>query len=239
MKENMKENAKEKLILRALGNVDNQYIREAEPAMEGNNKTSHWRKWISAAACLAVAALLGIAAFQSGVFGRKTDTVTLASGETITFVKGDLSETSLDLDVTTRPLREDEIQMLFSDLPVAANACFDTDNHTMLGLEGKLGDVRLVISRRGVNLLDTVVEGSEYASSVGGVDISAGYFVTKANSQGVKTVIYYASFELGENRIYAECAGVEGESETVKHNLADAILKLIENGEMDLNRIQE
>lgn len=34
-------------------------------------------------------------------------------------------------------------------------------------------------------------------------------------------------------------SGVENESETVKNNLADTILKLIENGAFDLSQIQE
>ena len=88
-------------------------------------------------------------------------------------------------------------------------------------------------------LLDTIIDGNTITSSVDGVDINAGYFVTKSNSQGVKTVIYYATFDMGENTIYVEYSGVENESETVKNNLADTILKLIENGAFDLSQIQE
>lgn len=85
----------------------------------------------------------------------------------------------------------------------------------------------------------TIIDGNTITSSVDGVDINAGYFVTKSNSQGVKTVIYYATFDMGENTIYVEYSGVENESETVKNNLADTILKLIENGAFDLSQIQE
>ena len=123
-----------------------------------------------------------------------------------------------------------EIEMLFADLPVTADAYFDADNHNILGFEGKIDDTRMVVSKQGVNLLDTIIDGNTITSSVDGVDINAGYFVTKSNSQGVKTVIYYATFDMGENTIYVEYSGVENESETVKNNLADTILKLIENG---------
>lgn len=139
----------------------------------------------------------------------------------------------------TRPLSNAEIEMLFADLPVIADAYFDADNHNILGFEGKISDTRMVVSKQGVNLLDTIIDGNTITSSVDGVDIDAGYFVTKSNSQGIKTVIYYATFDMGENTIYVEYSGVENESETVKNNLVDTILKLIENGAFDLSQIQE
>lgn len=229
---------KEERILRALGDVDNQYIKEAEP-MKKTRKMNAWRKWASVAACFALVAVIGVGIFQSGMFGVKTEIATLDNGETITFVKGDTITSSMDLDVTARELNDEEIKMLFADLPVTANAYFDTDNHNILGFEGKIDDMKLVVSTQGVKLLDTVIDGNEYASTVGEVSINAGYFVTKANSQGVKTVIYYATFDIGENTVYVEYSGIESESETVKTNLVDTILKLIENGEFDLSQIKK
>lgn len=79
-------------------------------------------------------------------------------------------------------------------MPVTADAYFDADNHNILGFEGKIGDTRIVVSKQGVNLLDTTIDGNTITSSVDGVDINAGYFITKSNSQGIKTVIYYATF---------------------------------------------
>ena len=111
--------------------------------------------------------------------------------------------------------------------------------HNILGFEGKIGDTRMVVSKQGVNLLDTIIDGNTITSSVDGVDINAGYFITKSNSQGIKTVIYYATFDMGENTIYVEYSGTENESETVKNNLVDTILQLIENGAFDLSQIQE
>ncbi len=226
----------EKDILRALGNVDNQFIKEAEP-MEKANKITRWKKWVSVAACFALVALIGVGVFQGRLLGAKTDIATLDSGETITFVKGEARSSSLSFDGTTRPLNDDEIEMLFADLPVTANAYFDSDNN-MLGFEGKIGDTKLVVSKQGVNLSDTIVEGDELISSVGDIDISAGYFLTQANSQGIKTAIYYATFNIGENCVYVEYSGTESERETVKDDLVETILVLIENGELDLNQIQ-
>ena len=219
---------KEKKLLRALGNVDNQYIKEAEP-MKKISKITNRQKWVSVAACFVLVVVIGVGVFQSNLFGTKNDIATLDGGETITFVKNDLSQSSINLNVTTRPLSNAEIEMLFADLPVTADAYFDAD----------IGDTRMVVSKQGVNLLDTIIDGNTITSSVDGVDIDAGYFVTKSNSQGIKTVIYYATFDMGENTIYVEYSGVENESETVKNNLVDTILKLIENGAFDLSQIQE
>ena len=229
---------KEKKLLRALGNVDNQYIKEAEP-MKKTSKITNRQKWVSVAACFVLVVVIGVGVFQSNLFGTKNDIATLDGGETITFVKNDLSQSSINLNVTTRPLSNAEIEMLFADLPVTADAYFDADNHNILGFEGKISDTRMVVSKQGVNLLDTIIDGNTITSSVDGVDIDAGYFVTKSNSQGIKTVIYYATFDMGENTIYVEYSGVENESETVKNNLVDTILKLIENGAFDLSQIQE
>lgn len=229
---------KEKKLLRALGNVDNQYIKEAEP-MKKTSKITNRQKWVSVAACFVLVVVIGVGVFQSNLFGTKNDIATLGGGETITFVKNDLSQSSINLNVTTRPLSNAEIEMLFADLPVTADAYFDADNHNILGFEGKISDTRMVVSKQGVNLLDTIIDGNTITSSVDGVDIDAGYFVTKSNSQGIKTVIYYATFDMGENTIYVEYSGVENESETVKNNLVDTILKLIENGAFDLSQIQE
>lgn len=230
---------KGKRLLRALGEVDSQYINEAEP-MKKTNKKVKWRKWMPIAACFTLVAVIGIGIFQSRLFETKTDIATLENGEKITFVKSDtLAATSLDLNVTIRALNDEEIKMLFDDLPVTANAYFDTDTHNTVGVEGKIGDVKLVVSTSGTKLLDVVIEGSEYTSTVGDTSVIAGYFVTNANSQGMKTVIYYATFNIGENSVYVEYSGAENERVAVKNELVDTILKLIENGEFDLSQIPE
>lgn len=229
---------KEKKILNALGQVDNQYIKEAEP-MKITNKKPTWKKWISIAACFALVAVIGVGVFRSGLFETKTDIFVLENGETLTFVKTNTTAGQSDLNVTIKELNNDELKMLFGDLPITANAYFDMDNHNIVGLEGKINDVKLVASASGTKLLDLVIEGSEYTSTIGEIPVTAGYFVTNANSQGVKTVIYYADFYIGENSVYVEYSGTEDESEAVKKELSDTILKLIENGEFDLSQIQE
>ena len=61
---------KEKKLLRALGNVDNQYIKEAEP-MKKTSKITNRQKWVSVAACFVLVAVIGVGVFQSNLFGTK------------------------------------------------------------------------------------------------------------------------------------------------------------------------
>lgn len=83
-------------------------------------------------------------------------------------------------------------------MPVTANAYFDTETHDIVGLEGKISNGRLVVSMNGVNLSDTIIEGDEHTSTIKGTNVNAGYFVTKANSKGIKTSIYYAEINIGK-----------------------------------------
>ena len=64
---------------------------------------------------------------------------------------------------------------------------------------------------------------------VGDTPVKAGYFVTNANSEGIKTVIYYAYITFDNYSIYIENAGGESEREAVRAELMAALDKLLEN----------
>lgn len=223
----------EKRILNVLGQVDEKYIDEAAPGKKANKKPA-WKKWTSIAACLALVAVLGVGALQSGWFSSN-DIARLDGGETISFVKANTmpGALSLDLDVNTRALTEEETEALFADMPVAANAIFAADDNKLLGIDGTIGDVKIVIATSDVQLLDTVIDGSVKPTVIDGISVTAGYFLTNANSKGEQTAIYYATFELGSNTIYVENAGTKADQENVKNDLAVIIQELIANGEID------
>lgn len=219
----------------AMGELDKKYVDEALNYKKKAKKML-WVKWGTIAACFVAVAVWGV--FQSGLFGRQTDIATLRSGEKITFVKAKyMGDSSLDLDVTTRPLTEAETAALFPGLSVAANAIFlnndvDTgDSQELVGFEGQIGNVKVIISASGVQLRDTILVGAEEASQIGGTAIVAGYFETKPNSKGEQNVIYYATLELGGWEVYLENGGRKDDSETIKNQLAEVAQKLIENGD--------
>lgn len=231
---------KEKRILRALGEVDSQYIEEAEPLEKTAKKISP-RKWLSVAACFALVAVIGIGVFQSGLFGLKTDVATLENGEKIEFTKSNPNLTSSDMDLhaTVRDLNDAEIKILFANLPVTAYAFFDIDSHKMFALSGEIDGVDLIVTKQGRSILCTEIGGRERISTVGGIPVKAGYFISDINIRGNTRIIYYANFDIGDNSVYVEYAGPLKERDAVKSKLSKTVLGLIEIGELDFSQIKE
>ena len=234
--------ANPKKFSEAMSELDSKYVDEALNYKK-NAKKPVWAKWGAIAACFVMVAVLGVGAFQSGLFGNKTDIATLDNGNEIIFVKSETAGSSIDIDgtITTRQLTETEAASLFPNLTVTAHAVFRVDdtvsdsNKELIGFEGKIENAKVVISTTDIALLDTKIVGSEESSEVNGTSVTAGYFVTDRNSVGEQNVIYYATFKLGDSTVYVENAGAKTESESVKNDLATIIQELINNGALDLS----
>lgn len=226
----------EKRILNVLGQVDEKFIAEAAPGKRANKKPA-WIKWTSIAACLTLVAVLGVGALQGGWFSSN-DIARLDNGATINFVKCDAVGGTLSLayETTSRELTADEASTLFGDLPVTANAVFNAADNQFVGFDGKIGEMKMIISTSDLPLLDTSIKGNEKTTEVDGVSVTAGYFLTDPNSKGEQTAIYFATFELGSSTVYIENAGAKAESENVKNDLAIVVQKLIANGELDITQ---
>lgn len=224
-------------VFSAIEYIDPELIDEAETYKKEKKNT--WVRWSAIAACFILVAMLVIAKFSIGLFGVHNEESILENGETITFVKSDMVPSSTNLDVDTRALSDEEVNLLFADLPISANAYFDKDSHNLVGIEGEIENCRLMISVKEEKLWDTDINSKEYLSNIEGIDVNAGYYLSKANSRGEKTATYYASFKTGENSIYIECSGDESEREALKTQLADILLKLINNGQFDLSQIEK
>ena len=224
-------------ISETIGNIDQKYVNEAT-AYTGEAKAVRrpvWIKWGAIAACLALVAVIGIGVFQSGLFGGNEQIATLDNGSKINFVKSDGGVAQFDIafEISTRDLTEDEISNLFGDLPVTGYALFNNEDDSILGVEGRYEDMKLLVSAPSININDVVIDGEEAVSDVDGISVNAGYFTSG------KTVIYYATFELGENTVYIENAGTKEENETVKNELATAIQNLITLEKIDLTSIRK
>ena len=147
------------------------------------------------------------------------------------------------MDVTVEPLAEEEAANLFSkftDFPVTANAIYknsdkDTGNpQELIGYEGTIGNVKIVVSLSDMQLLDAVIVGAEETTELNGTSIAAGYFITDPNSKGEQNAIYYATLELSSCKVYLENADTVENRETTKQQLVEVIQKLTENKELDL-----
>ncbi len=226
-----------------IGEVDEQKVAAAGIAMKKTRKPA-WVKWGAMAACFAVVVALGVGLFQDGLFGNRTDVATLDNGDKIVFVKSDTvgGFLSLAFDMDKKQLAEEEVHSLFdfADLSVTAYAIYMNSNtdagnsQNLIGIEGKIGNVKMIVSTSDIQLLDTVIAGKEESTEINDTSISAGYFVTDPNSKGEQNTIYYATFELGSCKIYLENSGTKDNSEATKNQLVEVIQKFIENGELDL-----
>lgn len=161
----------------------------------------------------------------------------MENGTKIVYHKSKIAASSIDIgvNVTTRQLTEEEIAILFPNLPATAHAVFG--NKELIGFEGNIGNTKMVISTTDTKLLDTDIIGIEETSTVNETSVIAGYFETDPNSVGEQNVIYYATFKLGDSTVYVENAGKKSESENVKNDLSIIIQELINNGVLDLSAI--
>ncbi len=224
----------------AMNEIDNKYINEAIRYKKRTKKFG-WIKWWGVVACFIVT-ILGINLFQKVLFDNNIDTAILHNGDEIKFIESDTVGTlSLNIDVTTRQLTKEEVYTLFGDLPVTANAIFlangtaDNSIQNLIGFDGKVGNIKMIIATSDIQLLDTVIIGSEENTKVNNTNITAGYFITKPNSKGEQNIIYYATFKLENNTIYVENAGTKKEREKVKNDLVKVIQELINNGALNLS----
>ncbi len=227
----------------AMSEIDNKYINEVILYKKRTKKFS-WLKWGVIAACFVVA-ILGIDLFKKVLFDSNIDIAILHNGDKIKFIQSDtVSSLSLDIDVTTRQLTKEEVYTLFGDLPVTANAIFLTNRNNnniqnLVGFDGKIGNVKMIIATSDIQLLDTMIIGNEENTKVYNTNVTAGYFITKPNSKGEQNIIYYATFKLGNNSIYLENAGTKKERERVKNDLVNVIQELINKGALNLSSFIE
>lgn len=221
----------------AMNYIDDDLVTGAIEYKRTKKKNS-WMKWGAIAVCLCLV-VVGAFVFQNGRLSNHE--ITLDNGDTLVFAKSDtigseqfeVKRTNAESHVLTSP----EIDLLFNELPVSGVVYFDKENGQFVALEGKINDMLLAITAPGEIFADTVIDDKETISEIEGTAVSAGYFLTDENSKGERTIIYYASFKLGQYEVYVEHAGIESNSDTVKAELANAVQDLISNGELDMGLI--
>lgn len=219
-----------------LSALDDRYISEAAE-YHFKRKRNSAARWIAAAASLVLVAALGAVLLRGGFF---SDTVELENGTVLRFENGDsMGVLSIDADVVTRKLTPAQAQQLFPGLQVDAQTVYAAEDGDFLGLEGSVGEMKLIVSCSDIPLTDTVLVGEEIVNTVNGVAVTAGRFVTDKNSRGERTAIYYVSFQLGESTFYLENAGDYGAREAVKTELADVLQMILKNDEPNWKILKE
>jgi len=170
-----------------------------------------------------------------GWFDGKTLTADLGSGNTLSFYKGGnegKAAFAWDADwgeAINREFTADEKHVLFGALQVTGSAIFRSSDNALMHFEGDTGNTKIILSSNGHPVTDTVVIGNEYVSEINGIPVTAGYFVTDASSKGVKTMIYFASFDASSTMVYIELAGDESDSDALRAEIGNLIDTLTQN----------
>jgi len=219
-------------LYEAIGDISDKKIKEAKQVRKA--KQPIWLKWGAMAACLC---LVVVSIICIGIINNnKPYTAILSNGNQITFNKGDRIANSDIPIVGIRELNETEASEIFGDINVEATVGFKEVTNDFISLEGNIDNFDIKVLRSDISP-DTVIDGDESVSDINGVSVSAGYFLTKANSQGNKTAIVYASFEVGNYTIYLETSGIEKERDTLCNVLAEEIQTLLETANLDFEKI--
>jgi hypothetical protein len=208
------------------------------------NKIFNWKRLAPIAACFVLAvALVAVVGNNAGWFGEKAFVADMGSSGTLNFYKGgSFGDASFAWDADwgeqiSRELTAEESDILFGDLGVTGYAIFRSTDSSLMHFEGKIGeteglspeDVRINLSAYRFPITDDIVEGNEEVSQINGVPVTAGYFVTDANSKGEKTIIYFASFVTENVTVYVHLGGAEVNSDALRAEIGDVINKLTQS----------
>lgn len=224
---------KRQVISEAIGNIDGKYIVEATEFKAESKMIRHntWKKITAVAACFILVSVLGAALFQSGLFDDDGKIET-PDGNVIEFHE------TFQYPVLIREqlwrflpkLTDDELKLLFNDLPVSAYG----NSSVILG---ELYDTHFEIYHS--NTMFQYVFDEEAAVDINGVSVTAKCY-RFVDAQNQKKIIYYAAFELGGKYYYlGECVSANNIAmKKARKNVANAIEALINNGEIDFSEVK-
>jgi len=171
----------------------------------------------------------------------KTYTAALENGDSIVYRKGSTGESSFDIGyaVSSRELTDPELDAVFPAGTEARSAIglFRDETGELLRVEGTVKDAKIILARTGFPVNDVVLAGTAAPSTVSGIPVEAGYYVTDPNSRGEQTIIFFASFSIGNTDAYVECAGEKQNGDAVSQETSDLIYRIISEGGPDFSAV--
>lgn len=221
----------------------NRSVHDRKDKVNYMSQRKNFKKFlIPVAACLvSIVAVTGIVGSNMGWFGSKGYTVNLANGDSIVYHIGSTNVASIHVGypVSSRKLTDAELDAILPETTERRSAIgtFREENGELLRVEGKLGDATIIFAQDNFPISDVVLEGNESSSSVNGIPVTTGYFVTSPNSRGEQSAIFFASFSIGNTNVYVECYGDKSDADAVSQETADLIFSIITKGEPDFSAI--
>lgn len=219
-----------------IGEVNEQKIAEANKGISKKREVQKaWLKWgaLVASLCIVIISLIGILTKKQPLI------VTLENGDEINFsTNGDLVFCNIAIEIgDNRKLSESEASTIFGESIIEASVVFEEDTNEFIMLDGTIDGFDIDVNRKDIPSC-IVIEGKVNTSYVNEIAVTAGYFITEANSKGKRNAIVYGEFEVGNYRVHLETAGDKSELETLCNELAKELYKLIENSSLDFEVIK-
>lgn len=226
-------------------------------------RPSRIKRYAAAFACLAIV-LLGVFTIpklmQHNVTPIPTDRYSVFQPDSSTPITSELNKYTLDFNRADgqapaaktyipghfwQELTANEIKAVFPALEktytIKATANFQSNENgtTLINIDANAQSVSgletYIQVAPGEIVLDYVFDSETKSSNVLGTTVTAGYFETKPNSNGLRNVIYFATFKLSHAAYYVELGGAEAEKEALKNEISQLIGLLIEGGAADLD----
>lgn len=219
-----------------LGEVDEQKVADANKDFSKSKKLQkNLLKWGTLAACLVIATASAISISTK----QQPPIVTLENGDVINFsTKGDYVFYNIAIEIgDNRNLSKSEASAIFGESNIEASVIFEEGSNEFIMLDGAIDGFDIDVNRKDIPSC-IVIEGEENTSYVNDIAVTAGYFITEANSKGKRRAIVYGEFEIGNYRVHIETAGDKSELETLCNELAKELYKLIENASLDFEVIK-
>ena len=221
----------------------NRSVHDRKDKVNYMSQRKNFKKFLIpvAARLVAIVAVTGIVGSNMGWFGSKGYTVNLANGDSIVYHIGSTNVASIHVGypVSSRKLTDAELDAILPETTERRSAIgtFREENGELLRVEGKLGDATIIFAQDNFPISDVVLEGNESSSSVNGIPVTTGYFVTSPHSRGEQSAIFFASFSIGNTNVYVECYGDKSDADAVSQETADLIFSIITKGEPDFSAI--
>lgn len=229
---------KSEQLLFHIGDIDPKYVEMAESKVKSiakETKIISMHRYIAPfTACLTIVIILIIIVNRVGWY-NPVHTSELIGGTLNFYKSGNILQDSFDfgVEVTSRELTDDENRLLFGDLSIKSMGIFNSYDQTLIHIEGVSDNTKVIMSYSELTS-DWIVSGIEETSEINGVQVLAGYLITSENSQGIKNIVYYASFELNDVHVYVECGGDEKSDAIWKSEITSTVDILTQNSMLSL-----
>ncbi len=144
-----------------------------------------------------------------------------------------------------RDLTDDERKAVLPRLSdthsARAYAQFFYHDHSFYSVEAKItstGGLTTDVSiAKDKVVLDYDLGDNTETTVVAGTPVTAGYFVTKPNSKGLRNIIYFASFQIDGVGYYVEICGDSTQKDVLRKEFSTVIGLLIGGGAADIARL--